>query len=106
MLLVDSQVDRKDPVVVGHSEVVGAIGRPGEVDGGITDRLVRVVYQPRLNCGVLSTVEARDIVQLEIGGSDYGDVGVCPGRCQHRSLIACEVVVRISEVGADAKDSG
>ena len=106
MLLVDGQVDREDPVVIGHSEVVGAVGRPSEVDRSIADWLVRVVYQPRLNCGVLSAVEARDIVQLEVGGSDYGNIGVCTSRCQYRSLIACEVVVRISEVGSDAKDSG
>ena len=81
MLLVDGQIDRENPVVISHSEVIGAIGRPSEVDRGITNRLVRVVYQPRLNCGVLSTVEAWDIIQLEVGGSDYRDVCVCSSRC-------------------------
>ena len=105
-MLIDGQVDCEDPVVIGHGEVVGAVGRPGEVDRGVAHWLVRVVDQSCLDGGVLPTVESRDVVQLEVSCANYGDIDVCSGRCQHRCLIACEVVVRISEVSADAEDPG
>ena len=106
VLIIDGQIDREDPVVIGHGEVVRAIGGPSEVDWSVADRLVRVVNQPRLDRGVLPTVQARDVVQLEVGGSNHGDVDVRSGRGQYGSLVSSEVVVRVSEVSADAEDPG
>ena len=69
--LADGQVDGEHAVVVCDCDVIGAICRPSVVDRGVADRLVRVVNQPRLDGRILTTIEAGDVVQLEVGGTDH-----------------------------------
>ena len=101
MELADSQIDCEYAILVCHSNAICAIGRPCKVDWSISHGLVSVVNQPRLDGGVLTTIEPWNVVQLEVRRTYDRDVDVSPGWCEYGSLVPSEIIVRVGEIGSD-----